>query len=372
MGTFRMPRPSFDKTTGWWHFIWTGTQGRRQKRALAKDPRWTGPGCLLKTPPADVVLLAQKYEQIALQAKHGVDLSPARPARLAPFVESYRSAFAVSGKARNSIVQLGIAARSFLEFCAIEGIASVQAVTPSVCRNYLEAGARAGKKRRTLQQHKGLLSPIFRRARMDGLIDLNPWEKLPVPGEAGMIEAPFWTDEEVAKIESCLRGWARDLFVVGVNSGFRIAGLVNLKWGDVLWHDPKRPGGSLVCRVAKGGKPYTIPLFPRLREVLERRKREEMRTKAADYVFPSPVNPDRPMLPSSVNHRIGRAVKKAGLPAQGRYCHAMRDTFGTHCAARGIHPRTLMAWMNHSSIKQTNKYCHWDRTSEASEVSKLS
>lgn len=366
-----MPRPTFDKSNGWWYILVRDRDRVRVKIPLGKDPRWKGAGHKLARPLDDIAAIGRKYADAALQARHGADIPGLRSKPLADLLAEYLTAYRVAGKAPRSVRHAERAAALFGAYCASREIVDCRGVTPAVCRDYMEDCARRGNKRRTIAQRKALLSPAFDRARADGFLAINPWKGLAVPGEPGMKEAPHWSDAEVAAIEAELTDWARDLFLVGVHSGFRIEGLLNLRWRDVHWKAPQSPLGSLHCSVAKGGKPYRIPLFPRLREILARRRAEATHNQPDDLVFPSPVDPRKPLQESTAARRIRRAMKRAGIADLRRPCHTMRETFGTRCAARGVHPRTLMQWMNHTSLKQTSKYLHYDRDIEASEAAKL-
>jgi integrase len=368
-----MAEPQFDATTGRWYIRIRKPEGGRKKKLLPKQPGWKKLAARPKSTPAEVLAYARPYQDMDAEARIGRPIDLPRSNPLGPFLDDYVRAYATYGRKPTTLRQVRHAVRSFRDFCHKKKVASVQGVTPAVCRDFLESEAARGLCRTTLVQQKSLIGQGFDRAVADRLIPFNPWKGLKVPGRKGMGEAPHYPDDEVEKIGRTLKGWARDMFVVGIECGFRIDAITNLRWRDVLWDDPKRPGGSLVCRAehSKNGRLYSVPLFPKLREVLARRKSEATTAGPDDLVFPSPRT-GRKLRNDALARRIERAVKRLKLPARGRYCHAMRDTFGTRCGARGVHPRTIQAWMGHSTIRQSSKYVHWDRDAEAGEIQKLS
>ncbi len=364
-----MAEPQFDRTTGRWYIRVRQPDGSRVKTLLPKHPGWTKLAKRPRTTPPEVLAYARPFQDREARLRVGLPVEPARATPLGPFLAEYEASYALAGTAPRSRVALATALRLFREYCERAGVATVQGVTVATCRGFLDDGARAGKGFNRLRTLKGLLSPAFRRAEVDGLVPRNPWSRLAVPGRRPRHESMFWTDDEVAKIEAKLSGWARDIFLVGIHSGFRIAGLRHLRWRDVIRDDPRHPQGSLWCRVAKGDKPYRIPLFPKLRDVLDARQAAAGDVGPDAWVFPGAGG--KPISVDAVDYQLMRAMERAGVEDRGRRCHAMRETFGTRCAARGVHPRTIQKWMNHASLTQTMKYMHFDHSKEGSEVSKM-
>lgn len=366
-----MAEPRFDPNTGRWYIRYRTPEGGRVKKLLPKHPGWKKLGKRPKTTPAEVLAYARPYQDLDARVKLGLPVQLPAPVPLPAFLDDYAKSFALSGHRPSSVKEMRNAQEQFRAFCAARKVVQVRAVTPAVCRAFLESCAEEGKARSTVRKFKGLLGPAFSRAARDGLIDRNPFERLEAPGRDRAEESPFWTEEEVAKIEAELKGRARDLFVIGIQCGFRVSALLNLRWGDVKWTDPKHPGGSLACRAehSKSGRAYRVPLFPRLRETLERMRAEADHPGPDALIFPG--RSGQPMLRKTPDRWIAAAMRRAGIPDRGRRCHAMRETFGTRCGAKGVNPRTIQAWMGHSSLKQSEKYIHFDKTSETSEMDKM-
>lgn len=366
-----MAEPQFDPSNGRWYIRYRTPDGGRRKKLLPRHPGWKRLDRRPRTVPAEVLAYARPFQDIDARVKVGLPVSLPTRTPLGPFLDDHARSFALAGHRPNSIKELANAIRQFRAYCEARGLATVQQVTPAACRGFMEHCAGAGKARATIEKFKGLIGPAFSRARDDGLIARSPWEKLEAPGRRRTEESPFWSDAEAEAIEAHLSGWARDLFVVGVHCGFRINALLNLRWGDVRWSDPKYPGGSLHCRaeLSKNGRAYRVPLFPRLRETL--RARREALGRPPDDALVFPGRKGKVMGHRTPDLAIAKAMRLAGLADRGRRCHAMRETFGTRCGARGVNPRTLMEWMNHSSIKQSMKYCHYDAAAEGPEVEKM-
>jgi integrase len=366
-----MAEPQFDPSNGRWYIRYRTPEGGRVKKLLPKHPGWKKLARRPKSTPAEVLAYARPYQDIDARVKLGLPVQLPTPIPLPLFLDDHAKSFTLAGHRPSSVKELRNALRQFRAFCEARKVVQVKAVTPAVCRAFLESCAEKGLARSTIKKFKGLIGPAFVQAFRDGLVDRNPFERLEAPGRCRTEESPFWADAEVAAIEAELRGRARDLFVIGIQCGFRIAALLNLRWGDVKWTDPRHPGGSLVCRAehSKSGRSYRVPLFPRLRETLERMKAEAGNPGPDTLIFPG--RSGQVLRRKTPDRWIEAAMKKAGIPDRGRRCHAMRETFGTRCGARGVNPRTLMAWMGHASLKQTQKYVHFDKASEASEMDKM-
>lgn len=104
-----------------------------------------------------------------------------------------------------------------------------------------------------------------------------------------------------------------DLIPVAVDTTMRRGEMVNLDWADVLFKTD-----TIVLYDTKNGEGRTVPMTPRVKEILWRRREAAGGAKATGKVFP--VQPD------SVTQAFGRARDRA------------REKYVKACLARGKEP----------------------------------
>lgn len=341
-----MPNPTFDRSNGWWFLRWRDEKGKRFKQPLARDPRWKGKGHRIAKPPPDVVLIARKYQDLEAQARHGVDVSRARPVEIGPEFEAYRASYAM-GHPASSVKVLDRATRNFRDFAGESGLATMQSVGIAHCRGFLERRTAQGKAFRTVAVEMRMLAAIWSRAKGEGRIADNPWESVSPPGKAPDAPPKFWTVEELGKVLDATHGYLRDLILLGVNCGGRITSMLHLSWKDVDF------GREFLSLDSKTGR-YQVPMSAVALKAL-RRRREQSRN---DWVFPSSWT-DRPVRMNTTYERIRRAARKAGIPDDKKsYNHILRHTFASHAIMRGVPLATVSKWLGHASINQTMVYSH--------------
>jgi len=140
----------------------------------------------------------------------------------------------------------------------------------------------------------------------------------------------------------------RDATILAVDTGVRPnSELFPLKWADVeLAARPECPHGVVHIRQGKtvnAGR--SLPLTPRVREVLQRRKKEgEAKAKKSAFIFPGAGNSGHIV---SLQHPHEDAIEGAKLDPFEFYC--WRHTFGTRAAQSGMDRFSLARLMGHSS-----------------------
>ena len=166
-----------------------------------------------------------------------------------------------------------------------------------------------------------------------------------------------------------------DFFYTEITTGLRLGEICGLKWDDL---DEKT--GKLKIRRSisqSSGKGMTVGetktkngkrtiLLPKgtLHILRERRK-----NAVTEWIFPSPLKPEKPTAPSSAYQRLKLILKNAGLP-DIRF-HDLRHTFATHALTSGVDAKTLSGILGHTNASFTlDTYTHvtTDMQQNASEV----
>ncbi len=340
-----MPQPVPDHSTGWWSIRVKQPDGSRKKHMLGKQPGWTPGKKLPKKPPTEILLLAQKYQTMDLQIKHGVDLAIARKDDLAAFLKEYQAQHAAEHRP-NSVRVLDQAVRAFLAFCEGRGVKTVQAVTPEVCGDYMRARRKAGRARSTVNVERGSLSPAWSKAVLARAVTENPWKLSPTPGKAVKLESDFWRVDELEKLIAASDGWVRDLILFSANTGARVTSALTLEWKHVHFDR------NAIRFDSKTGA-YTAPMGPVARDVLERLQF----ASKSKYVFPS-ADLARPRTRAVAYVAIRKAVRKSGIPERGSYNHILRHTFASHAIMQGKSLVQVSKWLGHTTIHMTMRYAH--------------
>jgi len=147
----------------------------------------------------------------------------------------------------------------------------------------------------------------------------------------------------------------RDATILAVDTGMRPnSELFPLRWADVdLTTRPECPHGAIHVRQGKTANAQrSLPLTPRVAQVLQRRKREaEAKAKTSAFVFPGAGNAGHIV---SLQHPHEDAIEKAKLEPFEFYC--WRHTFGTRAAQSGMDRFSLARLMGHSSPAVAARY----------------
>ena len=168
----------------------------------------------------------------------------------------------------------------------------------------------------------------------------------------------FLSREEVRRLHHELdrHGSARpsrarqaDIIRLLLLTGCRRNEIVTLRWQDI-------DGNTLNLADAKGG-PRTVHLSAPARAILERQPRS-----GSAYVFPSPLDPGRPV---SSGLPLWRSVRKrAGI--EDVRLHDLRHTFASHAVLQGIPLPVVSRLLGHKRSSMTLRYAHvGDRETEA-------
>lgn len=343
---------TFDKSTGWWSIrFYAGPVQGRIKKTLCKHPGEWSKSRPPKRPPSVVCELAKPFEDQERRAKIGIEtLSKEIP--LGPHVDAYckKITFSLQGA---TVTGVKTACKKFVEYCEGKKVKGLQAVTHTVCREWIESRLAEGAARSSIVTERSYLMPIWSEAIQDRLIIENPWLTAKVPGKPRKEVPTAWTKEEIGKLVEGSDGWLRDLLLLGVNTGIRISALLSLKWGQIDW-----PAGLIRVRAAtsKSGRPYEVPMSPTAHDVLFRR--DAIRKDTSELIFFNPET-GRHYTPRTSFERIRALVEKTGVSNHGDYNHVMRRSFATIALNDGVPMEIVQRCLDHSTMAQTERaYAH--------------
>lgn len=184
--------------------------------------------------------------------------------------------------------------------------------------------------------------------------------------EVAMLKEParrlrFLEPEEEQRLIEAARSPLKELIVLGVNTGLRIAAeALRLRWEDVDW---RRGLLTVPAAYAKSGTTRTIPLNARAVEALT-----ALRASATGpYVFSKPNGaPYR-----SMNTSFTRALRDAGLAGTGVSLHTLRHTFASRLVQAGTDLRTVQELGGWSDLSLVQRYAHVGPSHKHQAVSRI-
>ena len=141
----------------------------------------------------------------------------------------------------------------------------------------------------------------------------------------------------------------RALFMTAYAAGLRVSEVCQLRIADL--HSDRH---QIHVVQSKGKKDRYTLLSPRLLEELRGYWRLY---HPKDWLFPSPVYPDRHITEEAVQRAFTDAVERAGLPDRGGI-HSLRHSFATHLLEAGVDLLTLQRLLGHSRLATTTTYLH--------------
>lgn len=156
--------------------------------------------------------------------------------------------------------------------------------------------------------------------------------------------------EEVAAIFEHTENIKHRAFLMTTyGGGLRLMEACHLKVADL---DSER----MTIRVGegKGAKDRYTLLSP---ELVKQLRRYWIAHRPRLWLFPSPRNPQLPMLPKSAQRIYHAAKARAGITKDGGI-HALRHAFATHLLEAGTDVHTIQRLLGHGSLSTTQRYFH--------------
>lgn len=166
-------------------------------------------------------------------------------------------------------------------------------------------------------------------------------------------EGPFLTLEDIAKLRKVMEsGVYRDIIETGLYTGMRVGELRNLCWDDIDFIGMKIRVRNTESFVTKSKRERTVPLHPRLAELLSLRAQGDH----SPFVF---LRTDMKQVDTgTANKKFKDYCDLAGLDSRFHF-HTLRHTFASHLAMSGVSLYFIQKILGHQSIETTARtYAH--------------
>ena len=246
---------------------------------------------------------------------------------------------------------------------------------PDAIQSYLASlrrrriGRRVGVSPQTLAHAYAVLSGFYRWTERTLRLEPNPMRDVLRPRGETSVDEEFHslTAEQLELLLSTARdGWPRghgarpdlrnanrrteDWLLVALMglAGLRVSEVCGLDRGDVV--------GDVVRVLGKGRKRRAVPLAPDILDALEQ---YQPPGAGGRHLFGLPTDPARRLTPGSLQERLPRLARNAGIVELRVTPHVLRHTFGSLMLAAD--PTALVPTrdlMGHESVETTNKYAH--------------
>ena len=212
-------------------------------------------------------------------------------------------------------------------------------------------------------------------AMREGLIFRNPAVGCTIPPKKSK-EVKVLTHEEIQRlmIQAKAEGFY-EMILLALATGLRRGELLGLQWEDLNFETGElsvrreyTPLGSrfIISTPKTRTSTRTVRLPESVLEVFaEYRKRVD-----SEWIFPSPIDPSRPISPCYCRNRLSEMLQRAGckhIPF-----HGLRHTFATTALENGLDIKTLSEILGHSSAETTlNVYSHVTAEMERNAAQKI-
>lgn len=218
----------------------------------------------------------------------------------------------------------------------------------------------AATKPATYNRYRAFLFSLFGYACNSQLIGANPCAAIPLLQENNINERYLSEAEGLAFIQACLTekdNPAVLALMLAYYTGLRIGNARTLK------REHLSEGLTSITLLTKVGRDQTFPLSRYAQGII----RHALSLTPCDYLFPSPVNPDKPI--SHPRSAMVRICKKAGIAVSGEQVevqegfssvpvniHSLRKTFSNRVMAKTGNIYACSELLGHSSIEVTRRY----------------
>ncbi len=236
-----------------------------------------------------------------------------------------------------------------------------------------------GKAPSTVRKAYAVLRLACEQAVVNDILPRNPAKRIILPKKTQR-EIMFFTLDEQRRFINALPEDAsgRALYFI-LGTGLRLAELSGLRWSDIQENqftiaqtirrnrnfdesDPRRTFLQVSTPKTKASR-RTIPLTPKLKEILAEQKRQQAQSRILagskwqehGLVFTTELG--TPLEGRNITRTLHRVLKEAGIEQLG--VHALRHTFATRAMEAGMDLRTLSEILGHANITLTLQlYAH--------------
>ena len=223
-------------------------------------------------------------------------------------------------------------------------------VTAADITKYLHRLARQGLSKKTVKNHKIVVSRIMHFATVECYIKHNPARDAELPrnlAEKKRKAAPPNEEEAICRAKD--DEWSLPYFAL--MTGMRRGELLGLKWSDIdldrnlisvqrsVWYDGSQP--YIKSTKTEAGE-RTIPILAPLREKIE----QMPNGKPDHYVF----GDDKPLTEKAYRHRYKMYKERVGITST---LHQLRKSFTTAAVNADVPPDVLKEIIGHKDISTT-------------------
>jgi integrase len=245
---------------------------------------------------------------------------------------------------------------------------------PELIDKYSARKLEEGLAPKTVLNHLGLLSVVFKRARAWKLVDSNPVEIADRP-RVKQIELEILTHAEIAALDAAFRAFetehpdspwwplARRVSFFALGTAMRKGEILGLPWK----HADREQGEIRVRQTFVAGEfttpkskasVRTIELGEQTRAVLEEQWDASPFHGPEDLVFCHPLKGTALRGDSLARDYIRQAYRRAGITKLVRPMHTLRHTRLTYEAAAGNPHAYIQTKAGHSDGRMTERYIH--------------
>ncbi|MBN9309664.1 site-specific integrase [Devosia sp.] len=164
----------------------------------------------------------------------------------------------------------------------------------------------------------------------------------------------YLTEEEAARLLAHADGIVREMIMLALRTGMRQGELKGLQWSSINWEtriltvQHSKSDLSDDLETPKSNRLRFIPMHRDVQDLLFARRRP------SGYVFLDANG--RPFDRQVLRRRLLDVCDRAGLRPIG--WHALRHTFASHLAMRGVPLGAVQELLGHSTITMTMRYAH--------------
>lgn len=208
------------------------------------------------------------------------------------------------------------------------------------------------------------LSSAWETARRWEYVEENVFRKIKKP-RTHETAPEYFTKEDFRKLISFIDD--RDfleLVTVGVNTGFRLNELLNLRWRHIDFNDKVIRIQNSDQFQTKTKRNRVVPMNESVLSIMSERSKRVR----SDFVF---SNNGKPLNGMTVSARFKRYVRRARLDEKLRF-HSLRHTCATWLIKAGVPIYEVQILMGHSNISTTERYVHLAASDLHGAVNKIS